>query len=729
MPADTTIPATRLSDGFAETFGQQVVELARGVVAQYEHLLKKQQEDLQREVSAMRDENARLRVQLEESSAHEESSLSADGFKKSHSPDVIGFETIGGIQEQYMPPVPSGDQAMFDTVAMTPRTPASVYMEDAKGDDGVNGMFEQLDIEEKGYVNAYQLASYAGWTAAKDGNYELHVENTAKAIVALNLALPHLSPPTAPEELSLPGLRWIMHRTDEMDAVLNEEHARALAELRDRFVTQLTAATIARKTMVRTQDLKNAMQAEKRAFLEPVSAFVILLNAVCIGASLDVERTWFGWQIFEMFFTAFFVVELAIKVRWSGFWGMYFGEDWQWNTFDSIIVAIAVMDIAFFIMEKANLAVEVDLTKVTVIRLVRLMRITRIVRLLKFHVFKELRMMVNGVIGGLRTLFWALMLISMLVYIFGVMMRQLLLQPLACDECTTREVKAIEHIQGYADELFGSVFRSMFTVFRCFTDGCSSVDGTPLILSFWDAYGAIFVLLYTLFTIFMLFGVFNLIQAIFVEKTLEFAKADSAKRQAARYREDVRVAKELQDVVLKICAYHQSPGAVSGGRKFQKHKSSLFGIFQARARKSTDSLEVHVDHPARSMSIGREDFDQVMEDPQIRLILEDLEVAVTSSSKLFDILDSNNNGSLDVNELAEGLMKLRGPADKGDVISATLTTRALQATLKDMQQEQDKFNKTLLRVLDDIHRSQTCGEGEQRPLLGTSERRDDHLSI
>jgi len=239
----------------------------------------------------------------------------------------------------------------------------------------------------------------------------------------------------------------------------------------------------------------------------------------------------------------------------------------------------------------------------------------------------------------------------------------------------------------------------MFTVFRCFTDGCSSMDGTPLVLWFWDAYGPLFVLCYTLFTVFMIFGVFNLIQAVFIEKTLEFAKVEQGRRHDAQYRENIRVARELQKVVLRICSNRQSPDAVVRGQQQKRHQAGLLSFLRkSESRNDNETVPCH----QLQMSVGREGFERVMEDPGIRTVLEDLDICVTSSSKLFDILDSDNSGTLNVEELVEGLMKLRGPADKGDVISSTLTARAVQLTLKSMQQDQEKFGKMVLKALDEL---------------------------
>merc|ERR1719223_2542238 len=90
------------------------------------------------------------------------------------------------------------------------------------------------------------------------------------------------------------------------------------------------------------------------------------------------------------------------------------------------------------------------------------------------------------------------------------------------------------------------------------------------------------------------------------------------------------------------------------------------------------------------LTISRDNFELIMNEEDIRARMEDLEISVTSSAKLFDILDSNGSGAVDVVELTEGLMSLRGPADKGDIISGSLLVKSTQKMVKDMQDELTK---------------------------------------
>merc|ERR1712039_1045985 len=87
--------------------------------------------------------------------------------------------------------------------------------------------------------------------------------------------------------------------------------------------------------------------------------------------------------------------------------------------------------------------------------------------------------------------------------------------------------------------------------------------------------------------------------------------------------------------------------------------------------------------------------DEVLNDKKVKDLLEDLEISVSNHSKLFDIIDSNGSGTLDVGELIEGLMKLRGPADKGDVVCAALMVRSTQRHLRKLEADLYKRHSAL----------------------------------
>merc|ERR1711920_1187242 len=101
-------------------------------------------------------------------------------------------------------------------------------------------------------------------------------------------------------------------------------------------------------------------------------------------------------------------------------------------------------------------------------------------------------------------------------------------------------------------------------------------------------------------------------------------------------------------------------------------------------------------------------------------LLEDLEISVQNHNKLFDIIDSNGSGSLDIGELIEGLMKLRGPADKGDIVCASLMVRSTQRHLRKVEADMfsrfvalDRRQNEVLKSLSNIERKVSKEETQE----------------
>merc|ERR1711972_1273299 len=87
-----------------------------------------------------------------------------------------------------------------------------------------------------------------------------------------------------------------------------------------------------------------------------------------------------------------------------------------------------------------------------------------------------------------------------------------------CDDLPWGCSDSLQHLQKYRSELFGSVPRCMFTIFRCFVaDGCSSLDGTPIMPFLWDQYGWLCPVCYSICFMILSFGLANLIMATIVQ--------------------------------------------------------------------------------------------------------------------------------------------------------------------------------------------------------------------
>merc|ERR1719162_973152 len=73
---------------------------------------------------------------------------------------------------------------------------------------------------------------------------------------------------------------------------------------------------------------------------------------------------------------------------------------------------------------------------------------------------------------------------------------------------------------GEAYEEFSTMGAAMFTLFRCFTDGCTAYNGTPLQERLRMEIGIVWMLAYIMVILFVTIGIFNLIMAIFIDNVV-----------------------------------------------------------------------------------------------------------------------------------------------------------------------------------------------------------------
>eukprot|EP00403_Amphidinium_massartii_P001048 CAMPEP_0178375454 /NCGR_PEP_ID=MMETSP0689_2-20121128/2894_1 /TAXON_ID=160604 /ORGANISM="Amphidinium massartii, Strain CS-259" /LENGTH=210 /DNA_ID=CAMNT_0019995443 /DNA_START=262 /DNA_END=894 /DNA_ORIENTATION=- len=72
------------------------------------------------------------------------------------------------------------------------------------------------------------------------------------------------------------------------------------------------------------------------------------------------------------------------------------------------------------------------------------------------------------------------------------------------------------------------------------------------------------------------------------------------------------------------------------------------------------------------LQVPREVFNKWLEDSEMLQMLEDADIDTALKKEIFDALDVDSGGFLGIDELLLGLMKLRGPISKVDIVAARL---------------------------------------------------------
>merc|ERR1719326_1255304 len=76
--------------------------------------------------------------------------------------------------------------------------------------------------------------------------------------------------------------------------------------------------------------------------------------------------------------------------------------------------------------------------------------------------------------------------------------------------------------------------------------------------------------------------------------------------------------------------------------------------------------------------INSELFAKWIADDRVKRALDELDINPDDHEKLFDILDSDNTGAMFVNEVLDGIARLRGEPRRSDIVCVDLMVRSIQ---------------------------------------------------
>merc|ERR1712050_717281 len=82
--------------------------------------------------------------------------------------------------------------------------------------------------------------------------------------------------------------------------------------------------------------------------------------------------------------------------------------------------------------------------------------------------------------------------------------------------------------------------------------------------------------------------------------------------------------------------------------------------------------------------VTRDVFNTWLMNPDMLNLLEECEIETATKFELFDVLDVDMGGTLGVNELIGGLMRLRGPVSKSDIVAVRLKVRYITELIEEL---------------------------------------------
>eukprot|EP00439_Symbiodinium_sp_Y106_P005727 s1252_g1.t1 len=439
-----------------------------------------------------------------------------------------------------------------------------------------------------------------------------------------------------------------------------------------------TNRLVAELTFVRINDL--AVPSEPIHFLlylEPLIALIIVANGICIGIQTDpTYENWHGWLYVELGFVTGLSLELITRILILGCRDFWCGAEQIWNYFDMFLTSIGIVDVIWQFASTAS----PDIVGTLLLRCFRLVRLARVVRVFRLKIMSDLRLMLRGLIAGVWTLALSFLLLFAVLYVIA-----------GLASFTIGRDRRIDELGLHGN--FYNIPVAMFTTFRCFIGDCNTQQGRSITQLLTDEFGVPFVLGYVVSYMLVAMGIFNVILAVYVDITMKAAKENDAVTAEQYSRESIRIARATRELLKKFAAaYHvfhiMEDHAADVTQLEITHSATLF----------TDD-EIHED-----VAITKELFLLVIQDPSVQALMDELDLP-PFRAHLFEVIDADGSGTLHIQdtgsgyfgfrELVQGLLKLRGEVNKGDVVAPLLATRSVQEMVGEMQKANEAHMDSL----------------------------------
>eukprot|EP00931_Biecheleriopsis_adriatica_P009900 TRINITY_DN11099_c0_g1_i1.p1 TRINITY_DN11099_c0_g1~~TRINITY_DN11099_c0_g1_i1.p1 ORF type:complete len:607 (-),score=111.94 TRINITY_DN11099_c0_g1_i1:125-1945(-) len=377
---------------------------------------------------------------------------------------------------------------------------------------------------------------------------------------------------------------------------------------------------------------------------EQGAACLLVLNGIFIGVQMEwaFNSTTPGWMtVIDIIFCIGFFIELVLRLVGNGPRRFFFsGKDRAWNWFDTVIVLLSSFDtvVSAVSAQDQGSSVLSNISVMRVIRVVRVVRVLRIIRVLKF--FRDLRLLTLAIASTIKTASFALMLIMLLIYMFAISIVQFVATYI-------QEQKARDPGYDMSDSndlisYFGSIGTACISLFLV---GMGGAEHKLMLDPLWKV-GALPVATLLFFIGLMGLCILNVMIGIFCNSAVETAKHD---------RENV-IQTQLEARKQFIDTLHQL---------FRAWDDSGDG------KCSFDEFQTHI------------------LDDDTQALLGALEIESRDAITLFELLDQDDNGDVDLDEFITGCICLRGNAKAVHMEKITSQCKKLQSRLSTLEEKID----------------------------------------
>jgi voltage-gated sodium channel len=255
-----------------------------------------------------------------------------------------------------------------------------------------------------------------------------------------------------------------------------------------------------------------------------------------------------------------------------------------------------------------------------ILRILRLLRIVRLARVLRL--FAELRTIVQSIVGSLKPLFWTAVLLFMIIYVLGICLTQAV---------HTRRMEMKEDnepIPEAIEKFWSTLTRSVFSLFEAITGG---VDWDDVCRPLIETVGVVVGLLFCIYILFTVLAMLNVVTGVFIDSVM--SNATKAKEQAT--------ISHVQHLFHRLDMQHQG-------------------------------------------EITWDMFETCLQEKEMQEFFKTIDVDIEQAKSLFELLDLDESGSVDINEFMDGCLRIWAPAKGLDLRMILRDVNRLAAMIKYM---------------------------------------------
>eukprot|EP00746_Dinoflagellata_sp_MGD_P144206 gnl/MRDRNA2_/MRDRNA2_76954_c0_seq1.p1 gnl/MRDRNA2_/MRDRNA2_76954_c0~~gnl/MRDRNA2_/MRDRNA2_76954_c0_seq1.p1 ORF type:complete len:596 (-),score=109.31 gnl/MRDRNA2_/MRDRNA2_76954_c0_seq1:565-2262(-) len=235
---------------------------------------------------------------------------------------------------------------------------------------------------------------------------------------------------------------------------------------------------------------------------------IIVFSAIFANAiQMGVQQDWYGpayitfYMVLDSVFTLVFAIEMILKLAFLRC--SYFKD--MWNLLDFLTTWVGIVDLCILTPMYGASGLKV-LTAVRILRVFRILRVARVLRR-----FKELWLILHGIVQSVKTIAWVSMLLLVFLYISAILCAIMIGKSQdypGYDEGPVEDWPSVKDFNVY--QRFGTMLRSMFTLFQMaiLTDDWDIVCRALL-----ECQPSMLIVVY-LFYVFCSFGLLNVIAGV-----------------------------------------------------------------------------------------------------------------------------------------------------------------------------------------------------------------------